>query len=114
MNTPPYRTRAAGFLIIGALLAASAFLITANANASDIPGPPSAPCGLGERMNVIVVEGWMYECACSVLATGFHCEWNLVGEVVDTNAARKLKRHTNRHAHRRLIPVLVIHPVVVA
>lgn len=69
----------------------------------DIPSPPDTPCNLGHRMNVEIVDGWMYECECVVLSRGFHCSWNLVGQVATASHKK----------HRRLIPVLYIHPKVV-
>lgn len=99
MNTPRLRTIAC---CVGVTLALS---VAATVRASDIPGPPSAPCTLKHRMNVHFIDGWMYSCDCEVLAHGFHCGWNLVGQV----AAPALRRI---HKHRRLIPVLYIKRVV--
>lgn len=101
MSTPRKARRKAGFATFGVLVACA---LPAASQASDIPDPPSAPCTLGTRMNVHIINGWMYECECTVLAHGFNCQWNLVGEV----AAPALKRF-RRHAHKRLVPVLVIH-----
>ena len=92
---------------VGVTLALSVAAVQVKAD--DIPGPPDAPCTLAQRMNVHIVEGWMYECGCQVLAHGFHCEWNLVGQVAESSASRKFRK---RHSHRRLIPVLVIKRVV--
>lgn len=50
-------------------------------NSGDIPPVPKAPCNLGNRMNVHIEEGWMYVCNCFVLSNGFHCQWDLVGQV---------------------------------
>lgn len=83
---------------------AIALVVTVEVHASDIPGPPSSPCNLGQRMNVHIVDGWLYECGCEVLSRGFHCQWNLVGQVVTAHRKHPIK-------HRRLIPVLYL-PVV--
>lgn len=87
------------------ILTAALLACPITAHASDIPGPPSTPCNLGQRMNVHFVDGWMYECECVVLSRGFHCSWNLVGQV----AAPALRRI---HKHRRLIPALYIKHVI--
>lgn len=88
---------------------AIALVVTVEVHASDIPGPPSAPCSLKHRMNVHFEDGWMYSCDCEVLAHGFHCGWNLVGKVESVAVRRFLK------AHRSLtIPVLYIKRVVPA
>lgn len=66
--------------------------VAVRVDANDIPGPPDAPCHLSERLNIHIVDGWLYECGCSVLATGFHCEWTLVGQVEEANAIRRPKK----------------------
>lgn len=105
MNTPRLRTIAC---CAGVTLALS---VAATVKAEDIPGPPDAPCNLGERMNVHLIDGWMYSCDCEVLAHGFNCQWNLVGKVQEANALRR-HRKIVKHPKRRLIPVLYIKHVV--
>lgn len=109
MPAPPRKPL--GFASIACLVGLTVALATAvTVRAEDIPGPPDAPCTLGERMNIHIIDGWMYSCDCEVLAHGFNCQWNLVGQVAESNALRRFrKRH---HAHRRLIPVLYIKRVI--
>lgn len=98
MNARYHRNRLAAL----AAIVSVALMLPMTASASDIPGPPSAPCTLGERMNIHIEDGWMYECACSVLAHGFHCQWDLVGQVTESNAIRSFRKHPRKH-HRIVV-----------
>ena len=76
---------------------------TLKGNSGDVPPLPTAPCTLGQRMNVQIVDGWMFECECVVLSRGFHCSWYLIGQV-ETVAARK---HPKRRVIRYALPKVV-------
>lgn len=62
---------------------------------------PDSPCNLANRMNIVIVDGMLWECGCARLHIGYQCDWWLIAGV-DAPAAetRKIIKRTLAQHHR--------------